>query len=188
MTPDDLIRRHLPAFQGVGQDLYAAHLITSTGGNLSVWAGGHLVITRTGAMLHRLTAEDLCVLVPDAEAVRPAPSQDTPIHQGIYRAVRAEAVVHAHPRHAIALSLDREEIVPVDLEGTHHLGRVPVVDYRGGKDVVERVSAALRDRPVVVVRGHGSYARGADLWQALQWTTVLEESAQVLLLREQVRG
>jgi L-fuculose-phosphate aldolase len=184
----ELITRYLQDFQEVGRDLYAAHLITSHGGNLSVWARGDLVITRTGAMLHRVTAADLCVLTPDVQARGPAPSMDTPIHQGIYRSTRAEAVVHAHPRHAIALSLDRDEIVPVDLEGSHHLGRVPVVDYRGGSDVVELVAGALREHRIVMVRGHGSYARGDDLWQALQWTTVLEESAQVLLLRGPAGG
>jgi L-fuculose-phosphate aldolase len=181
VNPHDLIRAHLRDFQEVGRDLYAAHLITSHGGNMSLWARGDVVITRTGAMLHRVTEADLCVLVPDAEAAGPAPSMDTPIHQGIYRATKTEAVVHAHPRHAIALSLGADEIVPVDLEGSHYLGRVPVVEYRG-VDVVERVAGALAEHRIVMVRGHGSYARGDDLWQALQWTTVLEESAQVLLL------
>ena len=57
---------------------------------------------------------------------------------------------------------------------------MPVVDG-------EQVAKALRDRPVVLARGHGSYARGDDLWQALQWTSVLEESAQVLYLLRSLR-
>jgi ribulose-5-phosphate 4-epimerase/fuculose-1-phosphate aldolase len=34
---------------------------------------------------------------------------------------------------------------------------------------------------------HGSYARGESLWQALQWTSVLEESAQVVWLLKGLR-
>ena len=66
-------------------------------------------------------------------------------------------------------------IEPADAEGRLRLGAVPVVEAEG-------VAAALRDAPIVMARGHGSYARGDDLWQALQWTSVLEESAQVLWL------
>lgn len=101
---------------------------------------------------------------------------DTVLHQAIYQAcAEAGAVVHAHPRHAIALSLAQREIVPQDLEGQHYLGVVPVV-------TAEALADALRQHLVAVVAGHGSYARGRDLWQALQWTTVLEESAQVIWL------
>ncbi len=105
---------------------------------------------------------------------------DTPIHQAIYRAVDADAIVHAHPRHAIALSLVDQVIEPQDVEGRHHLGRVPVVARDG--DVAGALVRALREHPIAVVAGHGSYARGESLWQALQWTSVLEESAQVLWL------
>jgi ribulose-5-phosphate 4-epimerase/fuculose-1-phosphate aldolase len=38
-----------------------------------------------------------------------------------------------------------------------------------------------------MARGHGSYVRGGDLWQALQWTSALEESAQVLWLLRALR-
>ena len=66
-------------------------------------------------------------------------------------------------------------IEPADAEGRLRLGAVPVVEAEG-------VARALRDAPIVMARGHGSYARGDDLWLALQWTSVLEESAQVLWL------
>jgi len=91
-----------------------------------------------------------------------------------------QAVLHAHPRHAIALSLVMDVIEPADAEGKLRLGAVPVVE-------AEDVAQALRDAPIVMARGHGSYARGGDLWQALQWTSVLEESAQVLWLLRALR-
>jgi L-fuculose-phosphate aldolase len=106
---------------------------------------------------------------------------DLALHQAIYAAVsETEAVVHAHPRHAIALSLLEREIQPQDLEGQHYLGVVPVVPR--GENVAQALADALRQHMIVVVAGHGSYARGESLWQALQWTSVLEESAEVLWL------
>ena len=50
------------------------------------------------------------------------------------------------------------------------------------------LAAALRQHQIAVVAGHGSYAWGEDLWQALQWTSILEESAQVLWLLRVLTG
>ena len=170
----------LDEFQQVGRDLYAAGLVSSHGGNMSVRQGEGLIVTSHGSRLGHLADGDL-VEVRLGSELRVEPSMDLALHQAIYAAVsEAEAVVHAHPRHAIALSLVGKEIRPQDLEGQHYLGVVPVVPR--GEDVAQALADALRQHKIVVVAGHGSYARGESLWQALQWTSVLEESAEVLWL------
>jgi len=175
----------LDEFQQVGCDLYAAGLVSSHGGNMSVRQGEGLVVTSHGSRLGHLGEGDLVEVRPRAKA-RVEPSMDLALHQAIYAAVgEAEAVVHAHPRHAIALSLVGKEIRPQDLEGQHYLGVVPVVPR--GENVAQALADALRQHRVVVVAGHGSYARGESLWQALQWTSVLEESAEVLWLLRALR-
>ncbi|MEX0799697.1 MAG: class II aldolase/adducin family protein [Dehalococcoidia bacterium] len=174
---------HLDLFREVGRMLWEAGLVSSRGGNLSIrLPDGGIVITRTGAMLGRLSESDLVTVAPDGSAdgaqtgaLTGEPSMDTALHRAAYDATDAAAVLHAHPRHAIALSLDADVIEPVDAEGQLRLGAVPVVE-------AEAIPQALRDAPIAVARGHGSYARGDDLWQALQWTTVVEESAHVLWL------
>ncbi len=168
----------LDDFQRVGRDLYAAGLVSSHGGNVSVRRGEALIISTHGSRLGHLTPADLIEVTADALPTA-EPSMDLALHQAIYAAApEARAVVHAHPRHAIALSLASSEIRPRDLEGQHYLGLVPVV--AGGESVAAALAAALREHKIAVVAGHGSYAWGQDLWQALQWTSVLEESAQVL--------
>jgi L-fuculose-phosphate aldolase len=170
----------LDEFQQVGRDLYAAGLVSSHGGNMSVRQGGGLIVTSHGSRLGHLAQADLVEVRPGLEP-GVEPSMDLAIHQAIYAAVsEVEAVVHAHPRHAIAVSLVGNEIRPQDLEGQHYLGVVPVVPR--GENVAQALTDALRQHKIVVVAGHGSYARGESLWQALQWTSVLEESAEVLWL------
>ncbi len=167
-------------FHAVGRMLWEAGLISSHGGNMSVrLPDGALLITRTGAMLGRLDDDDLVTVAADGSS-EGQPSMDTAVHRAVYAATAAGVVLHAHPRHAIALSLVTDAVEPADAEGKLRLGSVPVVEG-------EQVAEALRDRPVVLARGHGSYARGDDLWQALQWTSVLEESAQVLYLLRSLR-
>ena len=175
----------LDEFQQVGRDLYAAGLVSSHGGNMSVRQGEGLIVTSHGSRLGHLGEGDLVEVRPGLEP-RIEPSMDLALHQAIYAAAsEAEAVVHAHPRHAIALSLMGKEIRPQDLEGEHYLGVVPVVPR--GENVAQALADALRQHKIVVVAGHGSYARGESLWQALQWTSVLEESAEVLWLLRALR-
>ena len=165
----------LDEFRAAGRTLWEAGLVSSHGGNMSVrLPDGGLVVTRTGSMLGRLGDGDLVVVATDGSS-RGEPSMDTALHRAAYDVTGAGAVLHAHPRHAIALSLAMDVIEPADAEGRLRLGAVPVVEAEG-------VAEALRDVPIVMARGHGSYSRGDDLWQALQWTSVLEESAQVLWL------
>ena len=180
----------LDQFRRVGRDLYAAGLVSSHGGNMSVRPGEAIVITTHGSRLGHLTQADLvevtqATLPPGGRVAEP--SMDLALHRAIYAAVpQAQAVVHAHPRHAIALSLVSNEIRPRDLEGRHYLGLVPVVP--GDGDIGDALAAALQQHKIAVVAGHGSYAWGEDLWQALQWTSVLEESAQVLWLLRVLTG
>ena len=167
-------------FRAVGRMLWEAGLVSSHGGNMSArLPDSALLITRTGAMLGRLDEGDLVMVAADG-CSEGQPSMDTAVHRAVYVTTEAAAVLHAHPRYAIALSLVADAVEPADAEGRLRLGSVPVVEG-------EQVAEALRDRPIVLARGHGSYARGDHLWQALQWTSVLEESAQVLLLLRSLR-
>ena len=176
----------LDQFRRVGSDLYAAGLVSSHGGNMSVRRGEALIITTHGSRLGHLARADLVEVTPDA-APSAEPSMDLALHRATYAAVpQARALVHAHPRHAIALSLVMNEIRPRDLEGRHYLELVPVIG--GDGDVAAALAAALQQHKIAVVAGHGSYAWGEDLWQALQWTSVLEESAQVLWLLRVLTG
>ena len=176
----------LDQFRRVGRDLYATGLVSSHGGNMSVRRREGLLITTHGSRLGHLTQADLVQVTPNVAPVA-EPSVDLTLHEAIYAAVpQARAVVHAHTRHAIALSLLSNEIRPRDAEGRHYLTLVPVVT--GDGDVAADLAAALRQHQIAVVAGHGSYAWGEDLWQALQWTSVLEESAQVLWLLRILTG
>lgn len=173
----------LQQMQEVGRDLYQLALVTSHGGNLSMRVGAELWITGTNTMLGRLKDRHLSLVSPSGAHEGPPPSSDTVLHSTIYAVTGANAVAHAHPRHAIALSFDTDLFVPGDLEGELHLKDVPVIGT--GPMQVEQIASALQARLVVILRGHGAYARGQNLWEALHWLTALEESAQIAWLRGQ---
>ncbi len=173
------------AFLEVGQDLFAQGLISATAGNFSVREGAGLWITKSGVRKNRLSRDDLLFvgLEPDPGRDRGA-SVELVIHRAIYRATDAGAIVHAHPRTAVALSLSLNAIHPRDLEGRLLLGEVPVLDpttKSASEEAARAVAEGLKEHPLVMLRGHGAFARGRDLFAAYARLTVLEESAQILL-------
>jgi L-fuculose-phosphate aldolase len=179
---DEQIQRQ---FQEIGRDLYVADLVSSHGGNLSVRLGDRVVIKRRGAMLGRLKEGDLIETgLEKSDSGVVLASTELVVHRAIYLTTPALAVVHAHPRTAIALTLSREEIVPIDNEGSYLLHKVPVVAAEfasGSAEMVERLPAALREYKIVMLRGHGCFSTGQTLEEAFQWVSCLEESCQIIL-------
>jgi L-fuculose-phosphate aldolase len=167
--------------QQVGGDLYRLGLVSSHGGNLSLRDGHGMWITGTGTMLGRLESRHIAHVTASGAHEGPPPSSDTVLHSTIYALGGSQAVVHAHPHHAIAVSFGLEEYTPEDLEGQMHLGSVPVV-AQGTSQAVD-IATALQSKLVVLLEGHGAYARGQTLWEALHWITALEESAHISWLR-----
>lgn len=179
--PQTLPAETLATLAEVGKDLYQLGLVTSHGGNLSVRVPGGMWITGTGAMLGRLRERHISFVHTGGQHEGPSPSSDTLLHSTVYAVTGAGAVVHAHPRHATALSFDLDVFTPPDFEGQLHLTDIPVIEP--GPLQVERIAGALQSRLVCILRGHGAYARGATLWEALHWITALEESAHIEVIR-----
>jgi L-fuculose-phosphate aldolase len=173
-------------FQTVGRDLFAKGLVSSTSGNLSIRLGERIIITRRNSGLGSLQEHDLIETgLNKNDRNTPLTSIELAVHRAIYRETAALAIVHAHPPHAVALSLTEEEIVPSDTEGLSTVGRVPVLGWNmevkpGG--LADIIAQALRQHQIIMVHGHGSFAIGQLLEEAHNYTTTLEESCQVICL------
>jgi ribulose-5-phosphate 4-epimerase/fuculose-1-phosphate aldolase len=87
--------RELEAFLVAGRALFSLGLIRGSEGNLSTFDGSTLVITRTGAELHRLGAGDLVIGPLDGELDEA--SSDLEVHRRMYGRHGPGAVVHSHP-------------------------------------------------------------------------------------------
>jgi L-fuculose-phosphate aldolase len=172
-------------FREIGRDLYTANMISSHGGNLSIRLGDRVVIKRRGAMLGALKPHDLIEtgLEKNDSGVALA-STELLVHRTVYLNTPALAIVHCHPRTAIAFSLSRDEIVPIDNEGSYLLKKVPVVSEEfpsGTPQMANKVAEALKNYKVIMLRGHGSFATGQTLDEAFLWSSTLEEACQIAL-------
>ncbi len=176
----------LSLFRDVGRDLFTRGLVSSHSGNMSIRLGDRLLITRRGCMLGCLTEHDLVETgVIKNDRSTPLASTELAIHRAIYRETAALAIIHAHPPHAIALSLTESEILPRDVEGSRLQTQVPVLGIKKGtrlRELTGEISQALNRYRVVAVQGHGNFAIGQVLDEAYHFTTALEESCRIICL------
>ncbi len=174
----------------IGRHVYQKGWVAANDGNISVRLDSErLLCTPTGVSKGMMSPDDLIIVDMKGNKIAGKKQRTSEImmHLTVYN-MRPDirAVVHAHPRHAIALSFETATFVPGDLEGQLHLKEVPVV--AAGPLQVEQIAAGLRNHLVVLLRGHGAYARGQTLWEALHWITALEESAHIAWLRAALPG
>jgi len=169
-------------FSEFGRDLFLRGLISSHAGNMSARSGDRVYITGRGAMLGRLGRTDIIKLdigKDDQDIVRRA-SSEAPVHRAIYRETDARAIVHAHPPYATLLSMTEDNLVPVDWEGSYFFKKIPVLNPKkkgAAKGLSALISRSMKDHKAILVRGHGSFARGDTLEEAYMLTSSLEASA-----------
>lgn len=168
-------------FSRIGKRLFMEHLVGGNFGNMSLRDGDGYFITRTGSYLDADPAQ--IVLMPVNGRVTPGASSEWRVHTAIYAgAEQHAAIVHAHPAHAVALSLSAEsDIVPLDSEGKMLAPKIAIVDGEPGtQELADAVAAGLRKANVVIARGHGTFAAGKDLDQAYLFTSLAEHCSKVL--------
>lgn len=176
----------LSQFRAVGNDLFTRGLVTTHSGNLSVKMGDRITITRRGSKLGYLEQNDLIETgLTKNDRATPLASIELPVHRAIYLETPAQAIVHAHPPHAVALSIIEKEIVSDCVECAFYLGNVPVIGWDmevkpGG--LADVIAEALKEHRIILVRGHGTFAIGQLLDEALDYTHTLEEACQVICL------
>jgi L-fuculose-phosphate aldolase len=182
----------LEQFQRIGRDLSVAGLISSHGGNMSVRQGDRILITRRGSMLAHLEERDVIDIgLEGNDANVTLASTEIVVHRAVYQATSALAIVHTHPPYAIAQSLVKDEIVPVDSEGSYLLHKVPVIEAQltaGSAEVADLLPKWLKEYDLVMLRGHGPFAIGHLLEEAYQLTSVLEMTCRILTISEGMSG
>lgn len=173
-------------FNMVGKHLVQQGLNTSHSGNISIRSGGKIIIKRRTGMLGNLKPEDLVeTSLEEEDSGSLIASTELGVHRAIYLQTDAMAVIHAHVPYCVALSLIEDEITCIDAEGFALYKKIPIIDVEipaGAYYTSIEVPKVLKNYPFVVVRGHGIFAKGMTLEDALQYVTGAEQSAHIRYL------
>ena len=170
--------------------LYEKNLIAGSDGNISEKKGQKIFITPSGKDKSKLTKKDICLIDLKGKNLKGRASSEKYFHLSIYKAQpQAQAVVHAHPPSAIALSLARPQwkILPPALpEIIIALGEVPFVPYKppGTKELGKALEPFVKKSQALILSHHGAVVWGESLKEAYLKMEQLEHSCKILCLSE----
>ena len=174
----------------IGRDAWTRGLFNGMNGNISVRMDSRILITGTGSAKGHLCTVDLTLMERATQKIiqGPPPSSETPVHLAIYaRQPAAQAVLHTHCPHLLALSLQINTPMLQELplfEGqvfAHKLTHVPPLTP-GTPELGTAVGEASVTHQCIFMENHGLVVWGKDLVQALALTEELESLAHIQLM------
>lgn len=175
----------------VARILAESGLISSSDGNISAKLGkGRFLATPSGLYKRTMTTDEIIVVDAEGEMLdgRPGlrPTSEIKMHIEVYRQrPDVEAVLHAHPPYAVALTVAGIPF-PVDLipEVLLALGDVPTAEYAtpGTRDLALSIRALVQDHDALLLSHHGSLTVGTMLTETLIALERLEAAARAYYL------
>lgn len=179
-----------------GRYLHQQGLLVAADGNISQrLSANEILITPSGINKSRLRTQDLAIVDLAGNILQGNPSSERHMHLEIYRQVpQAQAIAHAHPIHAIALSLARPywKHLPVDAlpEVIIAAGSIPVVPYArpGTTKMGEVLRSFLPEHRLMILARHGAVCWGESLNETIDGIERLEQICKILSISESLGG
>ena len=175
-----------------GKSLFDRGLTPGSSGNISVrMSDGGWLVTPTNASLGFLDPARISRLDAQGGLVSgDKPTKEIPLHSALYETVaEAQAVVHLHSTHSVALTMlpeidPRAALPPMTPYYLMRTGQTALVPYfRPGDPAVADAIKGLAGRYTsVLLANHGPVVTGRDLEGAVFATEELEETAKLYLL------
>ncbi|MCW5711346.1 class II aldolase/adducin family protein [Shinella sp.] len=169
----------------------ALGLNSGTVGNFSLRHGDGMLITPTGIAPDALAPEQIVAMDLDGAWIGGwRPSSEWAIHARLYATTNADAVVHTHPDHCVALAALRR---PIPL--FHYMvagfggSEIPCADYAcfGSTALAETVVAAMgTTHSACLMANHGAVTIGPDVDTALARAEKLETLARQYVLARSI--
>jgi L-fuculose-phosphate aldolase len=177
----------------IGQLLHARGLVTATDGNISARLDrDRFLVTPSGLSKGAMRPDQMLVIDWEAKPVAAQrfgagrglkPSSEILLHLEAYRQrPDVKAVVHAHPVHAITLSIAGVSLARCLIpEVIVNLGIIPTTEYAmpataEGATVIRDL---IRRYDALILQRHGSVTVGKDIWEAYLNLEKLENVAEI---------
>lgn len=182
----------------LAKSMYDRGLTAGSSGNISArLSDGRLLVTPTGSSFGRLDPQRLSLFDQEGRFLDgEPPTKEMPLHTAFYdtRGARAQAVVHLHSCHSVALSLlpdtDPDNMLPpLTAYSIIKLGRVKMLPYfmPGDPAIGAAIKGLAGKRSAVMLANHGPVVAARDLEAAVYAIEELEETARLALLTRGMR-
>ena len=179
----------------IGALCYQKGLIVGADGNMSVrLADDTILVTPAGAMKGFLEPHHIAHVDMEGRAIDDGPKASTEI--GIHLVSYQQrpdmrAVVHAHPPHAVALSIaEIDMLLPVIPEIIVTIGGTPTTPFAtpGTDELGDSIRDVVRCSDTLIMKNHGAVTLGINLMDAFKKLDMIEHTARILWLAHTARG
>jgi len=152
----------------------------------------HFLINPYGMMFEEISASSLVKIDLAGNKVLPSPHEINPagftIHSAIHAAREdAQCVIHLHTDCGVAVSAQRDGLLPISQISLFPLSSLGYHDYEGvalRDDEKPRLVADLGDRSVMILRNHGTLAVGPTVADAFLQIYALERACRAQILAQ----
>jgi ribulose-5-phosphate 4-epimerase/fuculose-1-phosphate aldolase len=152
----------------------------------------HFLINPYGLLFEEVTASSLVKVDLQGNIVMPTPYFINPagftIHSAVHEA-RADAhcVMHTHTDYGVAVSTQKDGLLPVSQQSLFPLSSLGYHDYEGvalNDEEKPRLVADLGDRNFLILRNHGLLTVGPTVADAFLAMYILERSCRIQILSQ----
>ncbi|MDQ2922602.1 MAG: class II aldolase/adducin family protein [Acidobacteriota bacterium] len=156
----------------------------------------HFLINPYGMMFDEITASNLVKINLEGQIVKSSPYFINPAGFTIHSAVHASredarCVIHLHTDHGIAVSAQKNGLLPVSQQSLFALASLAYHEYEGlalNEDEKSRLVADLGNKTYMILRNHGLLTVGKTTAEAFLAMYVLESACRIQILAQSGGG
>ncbi len=149
----------------------------------------HFLLNPLGFMFNEVTASNLVKIDLEGNNVGASPHPVNKAGFVIHSAVHAarpdvQCVIHLHTPAGMAISMMKCGLLPLSQHAQMFYGRIGYHQYEGiaiDTDERKRLVRDLGDKPVMILKNHGTLVAGATIPQAFSFMFHLEKACQAQL-------
>jgi len=152
----------------------------------------HFLINAYGMMFDEITASSLVKVNLEGQIVMPSPYFINPagftIHSAVHGAREdALCVIHLHTDHGVAVSAQKNGLLPVSQQSLFALASLAYHEYEGlaiNEDEKSRLVADLGGKTYMILRNHGLLTVGKTPAEAFLSMYILERACRIQILAQ----
>jgi ribulose-5-phosphate 4-epimerase/fuculose-1-phosphate aldolase len=156
----------------------------------------HFLINPYGMMFEEITASSLVKINLEGQTVMSSPYFINPAGFTIHSAVHAAredalCVIHLHTEHGIAVSAQKDGLLPVSQQSLFALASLAYHDYEGlalNEDEKSRLVADLGNKTAMILRNHGLLTVGKTPAEAFLAMYILDSACRIQILAQSGGG